>query len=141
MNSNHMFHYVQHNWRFFVVVFIPLLGMLVVSLAEQFFFLTEVLVFLLLVVVLEFRNDKLLYNNTGIIVCSFVKGTFFVSWSDIVVIERASFYPFVSRLGYETLKIVYTVNGKTRVIRYDVYTYTGLPELLTFYYQVISGLR
>lgn len=138
MNSNRIKHIVQHNKRFLIIVLIPLLGLLVISLVEQFYLFTGVLAFLLLLSILDFRNEKLLYDDTGIVVCNIVKGPFFVPWSEIVLIERTSYYPFPSRLGYESLKIVYTIKGKTRIVRYDVFLYTGLPELLTFYYQVMT---
>ena len=138
MYSNHMDHLVQHNRRFLVIVLIPLGVFFVLSLVVQFFFFTEVLAFFILLSVLEYRNDKLFYNDAGIVICGIVKGAFFVPWENIVSIERTSYYPFPGRLGYEALRIDYSINGRRRFVSYDVYTYLGLPELLTFYYQ-ISG--
>ncbi len=127
-------HIVKHNRRYLIITIVPTLVLLVVALLLGWLTLVVLLGLISPFFVFVYMKSRLYYSSEGITIHDPIRGTTFVQWKDVVLIEHVYGFPYPNRLGIDSLRIVFNTDRfKKKVIFYDFLTYSGLIELLVFY--------
>ena len=88
------------------------------------------------VTIINYINNKIIYNEAGIVINNSLAKKYFISWDNIISIEDKYEDARLSRgIPGRILKICYSIpnNGGIECKKYSFFTYIGILRFLCFY--------
>lgn len=109
-----------------------------ISKGEDFVFPFIVLPFMFVLATLDFRNEKMIYDEKGITFQNLFKKQYFYSWDKIVSVEDTytdrRVYFGTDILKGRILKVGFIdVNGKVAFLSYYYIYHVGIPRFLDYF--------